>query len=257
MAPDADPRQHGAMNDAPVILLTGGARRVGAAIARRLHGEGCRLALHYRDSQADAEALAAELQARRSDSVLLLQGDLADFETPARLVAATLAHYGQLDGLVNNASAFYATPLETATPQQWDALFAINARAPFFLAQAAATALRARRGAIVNILDIYSERPLPSYPLYSASKAALRMSTLTLAQALGPEVRVNAVAPGTVLWSEQAVKAERAEQVQGGTALRRLGCPEEVAAAVRFLLFEATYSSGAVLPVDGGRLLST
>lgn len=243
--------------DRPVALVTGAAKRIGAAIARRLHADGYDLALHYRSSRAEMDALVAELHGIRADSVLALQAELSEFDRLPELVARTVGRFGRLDALVNNASTYYATPIGEATPGQWDELFASNARAPFFLAQAAAPHLRAARGAIVNILDIYAERPLPDYPLYSMAKAALRMQTLALAQALGPEVRVNAVAPGTVLWSEQPFKAETEQAIRERTALGRPGTPEDVARAVRFLLTEARYTTGAVLPVDGGRLLAT
>ena len=243
--------------DAPVALITGAARRVGAAIARELHGAGFSVALHCRRSRKDAEALAAAFDAARPGSSLVLQAELGDMDALPDLVADTVARFGRLDALVNNASTFHATPFGEATPEQWDALFDSNAKAPFFLAQAAAPELRAAHGAIVNILDIYAERPLPDYPIYSMAKAALRMQTLALAQALGPEVRVNGVAPGTVLWSEQPFKAETREAVHGRTALQRAGTPEDVARAVRFLLMEARYTTGAVLAVDGGRLLAT
>lgn len=240
----------------PVVLVTGAARRVGAAIARRLHGE-CDLALHYRGSGDAMQALADELEARRSGSVLTLQAELADVAALPALVERVVGRFGRLDGLVNNASAFYATPLGEATEAQFDELFASNAKAPFFLAQAAAPHLRAASGSIVSLLDIYAERPLPDHPLYSMAKAAHRMLVMSLAQALGPRVRVNGVAPGTVLWSEKPFKAETPEAIDTRTALQRVGSPEAVAEAVRFLLLEADYCTGSILPVDGGRLLAT
>lgn len=240
----------------PVVLVTGAARRVGAAIARRLHAE-CDLALHYRNSGDAMQELADELQARRGGSVLTLRAELADTAALPALVERVVGHFGRLDGLVNNASSFYPTPLGETTEAQFDELFASNAKAPFFLAQAAAPHLRAARGAIVSLLDIYAERPLPDHPVYSMAKAAHRMLVLALAQALGPEVRVNGVAPGTVLWSEKPFKAETQEAIDTRTALQRVGSPEAVAEAVRFLLLDADYSTGTVLPVDGGRLLAT
>jgi len=240
----------------PVILITGAARRVGAAIARHLHAHGCRLVLHYRNSGSEAQALAAELNRERADSALLVQADLAETAKLGALIERAVAHFGRLDGLVNNASAFYATPIESATQQQWDELMNANAKAPFFLAKAAAPHLRASGGAIVNVIDIYAQRPLPRHPLYSTSKAALSMVTLALAQALGPEIRVNAVAPGTVLWADNPQRAETVQQVESGTALRRVGSADDVAVAVRFLLLDARYSTGTILRVDGGRLLA-
>ncbi len=241
----------------PVVLVTGAAKRIGAVIARRLHAAGCDLALHYRHSAEQMQALMEELEAERPGSTLALQADLADTTALPGLVERTAAHFGRLDGLVNNASTFYATPLGTITEAHWEELFASNAKAPLFLAQAAAPHLRAAGGAIVNILDIYAERPLADHPVYCMAKSALRMLTFSLAQSLGPQVRVNGVAPGTVLWSTNPFKAETEAVVREQTALRRLGSPDDVAEAVRFLLLDARYTTGAILPVDGGRLLAT
>lgn len=240
-----------------VALVTGAARRVGACIAGHLHASGWNLALHARRSMAELEALAESLQADRPGSVLTLQADLADTARLPELVLAAVARFGHLDALVNNASTFYASEMGAVTEQQWDELFTSNAKAPFFLSQAAAPHLAERGGAIVNLLDIYAERPLPGHPVYSMAKAALRMQTLALAQALGPAVRVNGVAPGTVLWSEKPFKAETEDSIRSRTALGRVGRPDDVAEAVRFLLESADYCTGVVLPVDGGRLLST
>ena len=244
----------------PVALVTGAARRIGAAIARRLHADGFDLALHYRDSAVDMQALADELQRTRPDSVLTLQAELSQFDRLPELVARTIGRYGRLDALVNNASQFFPTPFATTTPAQWDALFATNLRAPFFLAQAAAPHLRASRGAIVNLTDIHSERPLREHAVYGMGKAALAYMTRALALELAPEVRVNAVAPGAILWPEpdahgggkdDATKAA----LLARTPLQRLGTPEEIAEAVRWLLRDATYMTGQVLRLDGGRLL--
>ena len=240
----------------PVALVTGAARRVGAVIALRLHAAGYDIALHHRASAAEAAALAARMQAERPDSVLLLQGELADDAVPARLVADCLARFGRLDALVNNASAFYPTPVGEATPAQFDELFAANARAPFFLAQAAAPALRAAGGAIVNLADIYGERPLPAHTLYCMAKAALLMLTRSLARELGPEVRVNAVAPGAVLWPDGGKAEKEKAAMLAATALGRAGDPADVAEAVRWLLQDARYTTGDVIRVDGGRSLS-
>lgn len=236
-----------------VALVTGSARRIGAAIARRLHADGYALALHYRSSAPDAHALAAELEATRPGSVLLLQADLAEFDRLPELVAKTVGHFGRLDALVNNASAYYATPFGTVTPQQWDDLFASNARAPFFLSQAAAPHLKASRGAIVSIADVYAERPLPGHPVYSMAKAALVMMTKSLARELGPEIRVNAIAPGNILWSDNPEKAETPELLRERVPLQRQGKPEEIASAASWLLSGNDYVTGQVLAVDGGR----
>jgi pteridine reductase len=239
----------------PVALITGAAHRIGAVIARTLHAAGYDVALHYRRSADDATALAAELEARRAHSTLLLPAELTEIAALPALIDTLLMHYGRLDALVNNASTYYATPVGTATAAQWDELFGANARAPFFLSQAAAPALRSAGGAIVNIADIYAERPLPAHTLYCMSKAALVMLTRSLAVELGPEIRVNAIAPGNILWSTNPVKAETPAIVTQRTTLARQGSPQEIADAVLYLLRDARYCSGVVLPVDGGRLL--
>ncbi|MFT4198806.1 MAG: pteridine reductase [Pseudoxanthomonas sp.] len=240
---------------ARTALVTGAARRIGAAIARALHADGWRLALHYRHSQADMQALATELEAARPGSVLVLQADLAQFDRLPELVARTVGHFGRLDALVNNASAYYTTPIGTATPAQWDELFASNARAPFFLAQAAAPHLQASGGAIVSIADIYAQRPLPQHTLYCMAKAALVMMTLSLARELGPHVRVNAVAPGNILWSDNPTKADTETILRERVALQRQGDPADIVSAVRWLLDGGAYVTGQVLAVDGGRSL--
>lgn len=241
--------------DRPVALVTGAARRVGATIVRRLHAAGYDIALHHRNSAADAGLLAAELQAARPGSVLLLQADLAEFDRLPELVAQTLRRFERIDALVNNASAFYPTPVGTATPAQWDELFASNARAPFFLSQVAAPHLARRHGAIVNLVDIYAERPLARHTVYCMAKAALLMATQSLAVELGPDVRVNAVAPGAVLWPESGKAYTDQQALIDATALKRAGTPEDVAEAVRWLLQDAHYCTGQILRVDGGRTL--
>jgi pteridine reductase len=238
----------------PVALITGAARRVGATIARTLHGAGYDVALHYRHSGDAMQALCAALEAARAGSTLALAAELAEIERLPQLVDACMARYGRLDALVNNASAFFPTPLGSATPAQWDTLFASNAQAPFFLAQAAAPHLRAARGAIVNIVDIYAQRPLAEHPLYCMAKAALAMMTLSLARELAPQVRVNGVAPGAVLWPEGKAYADQQDLI-ARTPLQRAGAPADVAAAVLFLLRDAPFTTGHIVPVDGGRSL--
>jgi pteridine reductase len=244
------------MNKQPVVLVTGGARRVGAAIVRRLHAAGSAVAIHYRSSADEAEALANQLNAARADSAATFAGALEDDATPTALVSAVLAQFGRLDGLVNNASAFYPTPIGETTAAHWDDLFAANARAPFFLAQAATPALRKAQGAIVNIVDIYAERPLAGHVVYSMAKAALVMLTQALAKDLAPDVRVNAVAPGAILWPASGKPEEAAEALIAKTPLGRKGEPEDVAEAVRWLLLDAHYTTGQVIRVDGGRALN-
>jgi pteridine reductase len=243
-------------SEAPVALVTGGARRIGAEIGRRLHAAGYALVVHYRGGEADALALRAELEAQRHDSVLLVPAELADPAAPAALVGAALAHFGRLDALVNNASAFYPTPIDEASQAQWDELFASNARAPFFLAQAAAPALREARGAIVNLLDIHVERPPHGHCLYVMAKSALEAMTRALARELAPQVRVNGVALGAVLWPEQGKSEDEKAAILRDTPLGRAGRAEEVAEAVRWLLQDAGYCTGTILRVDGGKSLA-
>ena len=239
-----------------VVLITGAARRVGAAIARRLHVEGHDLALHYRASSTDMQALVDELESARPGSTLALQAELADFDRLPELVARTVGHYGRLDALVNNASAFYPTPAGMATPAQWDELFAVNARAPFFLAQAAAPHLKAARGAIVNIADIYAERPRADLAVYAASKAALLAITRGLAVSMAPDVRVNAVSPGAILWPDGGIDPALQAKLLAQTPLGRIGEPADIAATVAWLLSDAaSYVTGQTLHVDGGRAL--
>lgn len=239
----------------PVTLITGAARRIGACVARSLHAAGHDVVLHYRSSADTMQALCRELEDIRAHSTLSVRADLIDCDALPGLIDQAIERFGRLDALINNASAYYATPLGEATPAQWDELFAANARAPFFLSQAAAPYLRKSRGAIVNITDIYAERPLPDHTVYCASKAALVMMTRSLAQALGPEVRVNAIAPGNILWSTNPEKAETEAMVSERTSLARQGSPDDIARAVQYLLRDAPYVTGTVLPVDGGRLL--
>ncbi|MGH8032778.1 MAG: pteridine reductase [Luteimonas sp.] len=239
----------------PVALITGAARRLGAAIARRLHADGYDLALHYRDSLTDMQMLAAELESRRPGSVLTRQADLAEFDRLPELIAHAMGRFGRLDALVNNASTFAPTPIGSATPAQWDALFAANARAPLFLAQAAAPHLKTSRGAIVNLTDIYAERPLRQHTLYCMAKAALLMATKSLALELAPDVRVNAIAPGAILWASEETTSAKKSALLARTPLARTGTAEEIAEAVRWLLREATYTTGQVIRLDGGRML--
>jgi pteridine reductase len=249
LAPDAAPKP------APVVLITGAAKRVGAQIARTLHAAGYLIALHYRESAQDAHALKAELEHVRPNSVALFQCDLNALDAIAGLVDAVLAHFGRLDALVNNASSFYPTPLGSITPAHLQDLFASNAFAPLLLAQAAETALRAANGAIVNIVDIYADRPLARYTPYCMAKAALVSATYALARELGPQVRVNGIAPGNMIWSTNMEKAETPEIVLERTALKRQGAPQDIASTVKFLLCDAPYITGQIVRVDGGRWL--
>ena len=241
----------------PVALVTGAARRIGATIARCLHADGYDLALHYRGSHDEMLALATELQAQRSDSVLTLQADLAEFDRLPELIARTVGRYGRLDALVNNASNFFPTPIGKATPAQWDALMAVNARAPLFLSQAAAPHLRKAGGAIVNLTDIHVDQPLHDHAIYGMAKAALAHMTRALALDLAPDVRVNAVAPGAILWPQGNDCSDTTKvDMLSRTPLARTGTPEEIAESVRWLLRDATYMTGQVLHIDGGRTLA-
>ncbi len=237
--------------DGGVALVTGAARRIGAAIARELHAAGMRVALHYRGSRAEAEALHDELQRDRAGSACLLRADLNEAGAASELVDRAASEWSRLDLLVNNASSFYPTPLGSVTAAQWDDLLGANLRAPFFLAQAAATHLAAHGGSIVNLADIHAERPLAGHAVYSIAKAGVVMLTRALARELAP-VRVNAVAPGAILWPEPEPAAQARQRVLDGIPLGRLGTPEDIAQAVRFLA-RARYVTGQVLAVDGGR----
>lgn len=237
-----------------VILITGGGKRVGAAICRRLHAAGAKLMLHYRSSAGEARLLQAELNQQRGHSVSLIQADLLDIAKLPSLVEQTLHTFGQLDGLVNNASSFFATPIGNITATAWSDLIGTNLQAPLFLSQAAAPALRKTQGAIVNITDIHAERPLKNYVIYSIAKAGLTGLTRSLARELAPDVRVNAVAPGPILWPDDETFDELSRQrIISHTPLRREGTPEDIAKAVHFLLADASYVTGDTLNVDGGR----
>lgn len=238
-------------------LITGAAHRIGATIARTLHGSGANIALHYRNSRAGAEALQTELEAQRANSVVLIQGDLHETARLTEIAEQAAAAWEGLHILVNNASSFYATPVGEVTEPQWDDLMGSNLKAPFFLAQAAAPHLIKQRGCIINIVDIHADRPLKAYPVYSMAKAGLVMMTRALASELGPEVRVNAVAPGAILWPEHEMDEETKERIISRTFLKRSGEPADIARAVRFLIEEATYMSGQILTVDGGRSLNS
>ena len=237
------------------VLITGAAHRIGAATARGLHAAGFNVILHYRHSATPAEALAGELERLRGDSVLLVQGDLHDTAWLPELARAAQARWGRLDALVNNASSFYPTPVGEVSEAQWDDLTGSNLKAPFFLSQAAAPFLREHHGAIVNIVDIHADRPLKGHPVYSIAKAGLVMMTKSLARELGPEIRVNAVAPGAILWPEQGLGEADRQRILDRTALKRQGSPQDIARAVLFLIRDADYTTGHVLTVDGGRSL--
>jgi len=237
------------------VLITGSARRLGAAMARRLHGAGADVAIHYRSSSADADALVAELNAARAGSSVALQADLLDLASLPGLVEHVTGTFGRLDILVNNASTFYPTPVGEITAAQFDDLVGTNLRAPLFLAQAAAPQLRLHQGLILNMVDIHGSRPLKRHPVYSAAKAGLIMLTRSLARELAPQVRVNAIAPGPVMWPEGGIDPDLKKKILERTALRRPGSPDDIARAALFFAAEAPYVTGQVLAIDGGRSL--
>ncbi|QYZ67915.1 MAG: pteridine reductase [Gammaproteobacteria bacterium (ex Lamellibrachia satsuma)] len=236
-------------------LITGGAHRIGAQIARSLHREGMNLVLHYRNSSQAAERLKAELETGRPGSVVLAQADLHETADLPLLIEAAKRVFGRLDLLVNNASSFYPTPLETATETDWDDLIGSNLKAPFFLSRAAAPLLKVSDGCIVNLVDIHAERPLKAHPIYSVAKAGNAMLVKSLARELGPEIRVNGIAPGAILWPERGLDAAEKEEILNRTALKRPGSPEDIAQTLLFLVRDAHYITGQIIPVDGGRTL--
>ncbi len=242
-------------NDSAVVLITGAGRRIGAALATDLHGRGYRIALHYQHSEAECMALCADFNRIRPDSAMALQADLGDALRRDALVPAVLAHFGQLDVLINNASSFFPTPVGASTDADWDALFDANARAPFFLSQAAAPHLAKQSGCIVNLLDIFAERPKPKHTLYVMAKAAQRLMTQSLALELAPSVRVNAIAPGAILWPESGKTDAQKQAILDMTPLARIGDVADICKAARFLIEDAAYCTGQVIAVDGGRLL--
>jgi pteridine reductase len=238
----------------PVAIVTGGARRVGAAIVERLHQAGYDVVIHYRGSQDAAQALAQRLEAHRTGSTSLFALDLVDWQQAPELVAHALARFGRLDLLVNNASLFYPTPLAECTALDWERLVNSNLRAPFELCRAATPHLRARRGAIVNITDIHAERPMAGYPIYNIAKAGLAQLTRALAIDLAPEVRVNAVAPGPIEWPDDGqIDADDRARILAHVPLGREGGAAQIATAVHYLACEADYVTGVTLNVDGGR----
>ena len=236
-----------------IALVTGAARRVGAEIAAQLHAAGADVGVHYRTSGEDATHLVAHLNGLRPDSATAFQADLLDTASLPELIAAVVDWRGGLDILVNNASTFYPTPLGEITEADWDDLVGSNFKAPLFLSQAAAASLRERRGSIVNIVDIHAQRPLRHHLVYGPAKAGLAMVTRALAKELAPEVRVNGVSPGAILWPEsdmsETAKASILEQVP----LARPGDPADIAGCVLYLVRDATYVTGQIVAVDGGR----
>jgi pteridine reductase len=234
-------------------LVTGAGRRVGAQIARSLHAAGANVMIHCHRSLAEAQRLAAQLEQARAGSAAVSVTDLRDTAALPGLIAGTCDRFGALDLLINNASSFYPTPIGQITLLQWNDLIGTNLQAPLFLAQAAAPELRRRGGSLLNIVDIHGRRPLREHAVYSVAKAGLIMLTRALARELAPQVRVNAIAPGAVLWPEQGLDEARRDRIRAQTPLQRPGTPEDIARAVLFFATEAPFVTGQILAVDGGR----
>jgi pteridine reductase len=237
------------------VLITGAGKRIGAACARMLHDEGCNILIHYRSSKHDAALLNEQLNRKRPDSARLLQADLLNDEDLKSLAEDAVFAWGGVDVLVNNASAFYATPMAEVTEQQWHDLLGSNLKAPFFLAKYLSGSLKARSGCIVNITDIHAERGLKSYPVYSIAKAGLAALTKILAKELAPDIRVNAVAPGAILWPENDLTDAEKVKILERVALQHQGASDDIAKAVSFLIRDAGYVTGQIISVDGGRSL--
>jgi pteridine reductase len=237
------------------ILITGAARRLGAAMARAMHAKGARLVLHYRNSAAEAGSLAEELSAHRPDSVALVQANLQDVSGVERLAGEAEQAFGGVDVLINNASSFYPTPIGHITETQWEDLIGSNLKAPLFLSQFLAPTLASRNGLILNIVDIYARKPLRGHTAYCIAKAGLAMLTLSLAKELGPDIRVNGISPGAILWPELGMPQGTRDKIISETALARSGTPEDIARAAMFYICEAPYVTGQILAVDGGRSL--
>lgn len=238
-----------------VVLITGAAHRVGAAMARMLHANGMNVVIHYRRSMDAAGALQQELNAVRADSAQIASADLDDMNDIEPLVKTATSFWNRLDVLINNASTFYPTPMGEVKLSQWDELFSSNLKAPFFLTQSAAPYLRDGLGVVINIVDIHADRPLKNHPVYCMAKAGLVMMTKALAREYGEEIRVNAVAPGAILWPE-GIDEQTMQDIVSRTALKRKGEPDDIARAVLYLIRDASYTTGQVLAVDGGRTLS-
>jgi len=237
-------------------LITGAAARIGAEITRTLHAAGMNIVIHYRSSADQANALRDQLNSQRANSAHTLQADLLDTPSLATLVEQATDVWGGLDVLVNNASSFYPTPVGEITETHWDDLMGSNLKAPIFLSQAATPYLKTSQGCIINIVDVHGFRPMKAHPVYCAAKAGLAMLTQSLAKELGPEIRVNGVAPGAIMWPSSELDPATQEAILERTALKRQGGPEDIAKTVKFLVLEGDYITGQVIPVDGGRSIN-
>ncbi|SMG67194.1 pteridine reductase [methanotrophic bacterial endosymbiont of Bathymodiolus sp.] len=237
------------------ILITGAAKRVGAHCVRYLHAQGANILLHYRSSSAAAQELADNLNQQRPDSVRIFQADLLDMQELQLLTDFAKQAWGGIDVLVNNASAFYATDLTEVTEDQWDELLGSNLKSPFFLIQALSPILKSKQGSVINIVDIHAEKGLPGFPVYSIAKAGLAALTKILAKELAPEIRINAIAPGAILWPDHEMDEQQKKEIKAKVALQSTGNPDDIAKAIRYLIYDAGYTTGQILTVDGGRTL--
>lgn len=237
------------------VLITGAGKRIGAACSRLLHGQGCNILLHYKASKQEAMRLGDELNLIRPGSAKLIQGNLRDMAELEAVASSALASWGGIDVVINNASSFYPTPLAETTEVQWDELLGSNLKAPYFLVKAVSASLAKRQGCVINMVDIHAERGLPGYPVYSIAKAGLVAMTKILAKELAPDVRVNAVAPGAILWPESGLPELDKEEILQHVPLARCGSPEDIAKAVLYLVKDADYVTGQIITVDGGRTL--
>lgn len=244
------------MNKTKVALITGASKRIGATIAKTLHDSDYNIIIHYGNSREQALELAATLNLQRNNSAICVQGDLLSVASITALADKAVSAWGGVDVLINNASSFYPTPLATATEKDWDDLMGSNLKGPFFLTRQLTTTLQARRGSIVNIIDIHADKPLPNHPIYCMAKAGLAMMTKSLAKDLAPDIRVNGVSPGAILWPETAAESQAQSAILAKIPLTTIGETSDIAKAVKFLVVDAPYVTGQILAVDGGRSLT-
>jgi pteridine reductase len=247
-------------SSASVALITGSSQRIGAAVARHLHAQGYNIVIHCHRSVAQAEAICAQLNTQREDSCRWLAADLNQHDEVMKLAEFALACWSRMDVLINNASSYFPTPLGSATDSQWNELFGSNLKAPFFLTQALVPALKKSQGVIINMCDVHAIRPQLNHTVYCAAKAGLIMLTQALAKDLAPLVRVNGIAPGAILWpssaapSAEKVTPQQAEKL-AAIPLEKMGEPNDIVKAIWFLIHDAPYITGQILPIDGGRTL--
>lgn len=239
-----------------VALITGASKRIGATIARTLHDSGYNVIIHYGNSRKQANELAEALNVQRNNSAICLQGDLLSLASITAIAEQAVSAWGRIDVLINNASSFYPTPVESATEKDWDSLVGSNLKGPFFLTQQLTPTLRDNRGSIVNIIDIHADKPLPNHPIYCIAKAGLAMMTQSLAKDLAPHIRVNGVSPGAILWPETEAESQAKSAILAKIPLTTLGETSDIAKAVKFLVADAPYVTGQILAVDGGRSLT-